>query len=461
MATLIGTPGLNEELIGSVGVDDTASFVNAGGASGGVVVDLGAGYAFDLTNGDFDTLTSIENVTGSAFDDTLVGDAGANVLDGGAGVDQMFGGDGNDTLNGGDGGDFLYGEAGNDTLHGGAADDLLDGGLENDTLFGDAGNDSLMGDAGNDTLVGGAGNDTLNGGLGADVFNYSFNLAQSPGSGSTTTYTFTDWLSAKYGKDFGDHLPDYAPSHDKHGKHQDHDNDHKSEKKGKDDKDHKSEKNGKDDKAHNAKDHGHKDGKDDGHHGHEHGDGPSADTGLTQSFFAKNYTEWLRDVVVADLLAQGLVQDVNGNGKIDIGLNQNDPLGTPSIEGLSAEQLAGMFSDRDGVVLKTGEHGQERFYSNDYTSTSGGETTVSVTSGDGLDTIVDFAWGEDHLEFNGLGAGFALADFTNLFVATETDVNGDTIMDTTLALTDGSWEVTLLNVSTHTEADFYAASIFS
>jgi len=45
-----------------------------------------------------DTLTSIENITGTAFNDTLVGSAGANVIKGGAGKDILTGGAGADTF---------------------------------------------------------------------------------------------------------------------------------------------------------------------------------------------------------------------------------------------------------------------------------------------------------------------------------------------------------------------------
>jgi hypothetical protein len=83
------------------------------------------------------------------------------------------------------------------------------------------------------------------------------------------------------------------------------------------------------------------------------------------------------------------------------------------------------------------------------------------TSTDGFDTIVNFDFAGDQLEFNGLGAGFTLAQFQTLFDATEADVNGDAIADTTLALADGTWGVTLLGVSGHTEADFHATSVFS
>ena len=83
-----------------------------------------------------ENLPDIENLTGSAFDDTLAGDRRDNRLEGGAGNDTLYGGPG--------GGD--------------------------DTLSADDGNDSLFGGEGNDTLQGGQGNDRLSGGAGQDVF---------------------------------------------------------------------------------------------------------------------------------------------------------------------------------------------------------------------------------------------------------------------------------------------------
>ncbi|KGM29976.1 hypothetical protein P409_35845, partial [Inquilinus limosus MP06] len=44
-------------------------------------------------------------MTGSAFNDTLIGDGGANVLAGGSGDDILHGGAGADTLQGGNGTD--------------------------------------------------------------------------------------------------------------------------------------------------------------------------------------------------------------------------------------------------------------------------------------------------------------------------------------------------------------------
>ncbi|MGE4103706.1 MAG: calcium-binding protein [Pirellulales bacterium] len=60
--------------------------------------------------------SGVPNVIGSAFADTITGDAQDNLL---------IGGDGNDTLNGGDGNDILIGGDGSDSLTGGNGDDLL------------------------------------------------------------------------------------------------------------------------------------------------------------------------------------------------------------------------------------------------------------------------------------------------------------------------------------------------
>ena len=71
-----------------------------------------------------DTLTSIENLTGSSHADFLVGNDGNNVL---------VGLEGNDILKGGGGADTLYGDSGSDTLKGGGGADTLNGGSGIDT----------------------------------------------------------------------------------------------------------------------------------------------------------------------------------------------------------------------------------------------------------------------------------------------------------------------------------------
>nr|WP_180882825.1 calcium-binding protein [Mesorhizobium loti] len=80
-----------------------------------------------------DTYVSIENVDGSAFNDSMVGSAAANVLRGGGGNDYLIGEVGNDTLDGGSGRDQLYGGDGNDVLDGGAGGDKMWGGTGDDT----------------------------------------------------------------------------------------------------------------------------------------------------------------------------------------------------------------------------------------------------------------------------------------------------------------------------------------
>jgi Ca2+-binding RTX toxin-like protein len=209
--------GGNDELIGGAGADvlnggngiDTANYSDSWPDTTdpsippqGVSVSLesGKGY-YGAAQGD--TLISIENLTGSWYDDVLVGDAGNNVLRGLVGTDQLFGGGGADTLYGGGGYDYLVGGAGADVLDGGSGIDtaVYDGSsagvavllymdqagggdaegdqlnnIENvhgshydDHLWGDDGDNDLHGDDGNDSLKGFGGADYLDGGHGDDA----------------------------------------------------------------------------------------------------------------------------------------------------------------------------------------------------------------------------------------------------------------------------------------------------
>jgi hypothetical protein len=88
----------------------------------GVTADLAAGQIWGIST---DTITGIENLTGTAQNDTLRGDAGDNVLHGGAGDDNLQGREGNDWLQGGEGNDTLRGGAGDDQLDGGSGFDLV------------------------------------------------------------------------------------------------------------------------------------------------------------------------------------------------------------------------------------------------------------------------------------------------------------------------------------------------
>jgi Ca2+-binding RTX toxin-like protein/acid phosphatase family membrane protein YuiD len=122
-----------------------------------------------------DYILNFENIIGSDFDDTLVGDDLANVIDGGAGNDVIVSGAGDDTVIGGAGDDIIDSGAGNNTVAGGAGNDIIDSGAGNDIITGDAGNDIIDSGAGDDVITGGVGNDTIDGQLGNDTVVYSGN----------------------------------------------------------------------------------------------------------------------------------------------------------------------------------------------------------------------------------------------------------------------------------------------
>jgi Ca2+-binding RTX toxin-like protein len=77
-------------MVGGLGVD-TDAYASAGA---GVVVNLATTTAQNTGAAGTDTASGFENLTGSAFDDTLTGDGSANVIDGGAGNDTLIGGAG-------------------------------------------------------------------------------------------------------------------------------------------------------------------------------------------------------------------------------------------------------------------------------------------------------------------------------------------------------------------------------
>jgi len=208
-----------DTLTGGLGIDRAIY----AGSDAAVSVNLAEGKG-NGGHAEGDTLTGIEDLTGSGQGDTLAGDGGKNRIDGGAGADMLTGGAGADTLTGGlgidraiyaasdravivnlatgnaqgghaegdvltgiedltgsdfadwltggEGGNRLTGGAGNDLLFGGAGEDRLEGGVGADTLDGEAGADVLEGGAGNDMLIGGAGSDTLDGGEGSDRASY-------------------------------------------------------------------------------------------------------------------------------------------------------------------------------------------------------------------------------------------------------------------------------------------------
>jgi VCBS repeat-containing protein len=111
---LVGGSG-DDALNGGAG-SDTAGYFDAGS---GVTVDLSTLIAQNTVGAGSDTLSSIENLIGSRFGDTLTGSSGNNSLIGLEGDDILIGNGGSDTLTGGDGADtfkWLLGNTGTTTV---------------------------------------------------------------------------------------------------------------------------------------------------------------------------------------------------------------------------------------------------------------------------------------------------------------------------------------------------------
>ena len=216
--TLEGGSGA-DYLNGGSGID-WASYRDSGV---GVLVDLASGNGSGGTAAG-DTLVDVENVSGSLYDDRLVGNDAGNTLWGKDGNDTLKGGGGADILDGGHGrdtasydgspegvyvsltdhtasgghasgdelthienltgsahSDFLTGDGdvntltglgSGDLLMGGGGGDALNGGSGDDVLYGQGGGDDLDGGSGDDTLEGGVAGDTLEGGSGIDLASY-------------------------------------------------------------------------------------------------------------------------------------------------------------------------------------------------------------------------------------------------------------------------------------------------
>ena len=160
-----------------------------------------------------DTYVNIENIEGTPFNDTLIGDnQSVNTLNGIEGDDRLFGGGGYAVLIGGPGADqHVGGSAGADRLRdlargadcvagkpgintndaqGDTYQNLWDmaGTAFDDTLIGDGNNNNFLGNGGNDAISLGAGNDTANGGTGADTLTGGRDADQFAFGGSYIIY---------------------------------------------------------------------------------------------------------------------------------------------------------------------------------------------------------------------------------------------------------------------------------
>jgi Ca2+-binding RTX toxin-like protein len=280
--TIRGLAG-NDSIMGGDGSDTIDGGAGAdtidGGNNSGDVVDYATSNAAVSVNlstnvntgghAQGDSLTSIEKIWTSYFDDTVVGDSNNNYIYDGGGNDQLFGGDGNDSLDGADGADTLDGGNGvdqvdyrysnaavnvnlhtnvvsggyaqgdsisnienilgsnfNDTLAGSSAANEIDGNGGVDTVLysdsnvavtvnlttnvnsggfaagdsllnienvtGSAFSDSITGNSSNNIIDGGTGNDTMAGGTGNDTYYVdSTGDVVTEGSGSGTDSVFS------------------------------------------------------------------------------------------------------------------------------------------------------------------------------------------------------------------------------------------------------------------------------
>lgn len=193
----------DDVLNGGAGTD----LVSYASATGPVNANMTTGT---VTGGDIgvDSLVSIEGITGSSFDDTLIGNALANVLVGGLGNDLLNGMGGDDAMTGGLGDDTYHVDSLGDvvaeadgegtdtivaslnytlaegssiealsasgsaglTLTGNSAGQAITGGQGSDLLYGLGGADVLTGGVGNDLLDSGEGADSMTGGSGNDIY---------------------------------------------------------------------------------------------------------------------------------------------------------------------------------------------------------------------------------------------------------------------------------------------------
>jgi VCBS repeat-containing protein len=192
--------GGDDLIVGSAGADtldggDGVDRLDYSGLASGVRVDLAAGSA--QVGADTQAIAGMEDVTGTAFADSLRGDPGANRLAAGGGDDVLMASLGEDELDGGEGSDLLdlselalaatvdlangFARVGSDLQHvlgledviGTDFDDVLSGDSSANRLAGGTGADKLEGRGGDDLFMGSTGADVIDGGEGIDRLDYS------------------------------------------------------------------------------------------------------------------------------------------------------------------------------------------------------------------------------------------------------------------------------------------------
>ncbi|MEM5581310.1 M10 family metallopeptidase [Roseibium sp. AS2] len=254
--SLLGNGG-DDQLLGGLGSDslnggsgnDTADYSQSNSR---ILLNLGDVHTESGGHAQGDTLSSVEYVDGSNYNDLIVGDSNANTLDGRSGNDMLYGLSGNDTLLGNSGNDILRGGSSTDRLDGGSGFDIADylnaagsvlinlssssveagsdaagdrlisiegvygshhndvitGSSSSNTIEGAGGDDMLYGWYGNDTLRGGDGNDFLRGGADSDRLEggNGYDVADYAQSTSGVTIHLSDYKVESGGWAQGDKL---------------------------------------------------------------------------------------------------------------------------------------------------------------------------------------------------------------------------------------------------------------
>jgi Ca2+-binding RTX toxin-like protein len=175
----------NNSLTGGDGTD-TVSYAYGLSGTTGVTVSLALATAQATVGSGSDTLDSIENLTGSSYNDRLTGNAGANILDGGSGIDTLTGGDGSDYYYVRDSGDLVSetnavaATGGTDTVYSTLSTYTLGANVENGRIL-STGTAHLTGNTLNNLLYAGAGNNSLDGRTGTDTVSYAYGLSGTTG----------------------------------------------------------------------------------------------------------------------------------------------------------------------------------------------------------------------------------------------------------------------------------------
>ena len=171
---LVGGLG-NDTLNGGAG-SDTASYA---GATGSVIVNLTAGTALGADGND--TLSSIENVIGTAFNDTLIGNSGANTLNGGDGSDTVSYASASGAVNVNLATGSATGAGGHDAL------------VSIENVVGSAYGDTITGDANVNVVQSGNGVDVVTLGGGNDIFVAELGTKLATKAGSFSWDVITDF----------------------------------------------------------------------------------------------------------------------------------------------------------------------------------------------------------------------------------------------------------------------------